>query len=498
MELKTKINVFGPFWVNIAKLMSASVLSQAVIFVSIPILTRMYSPDAFGVAAVFTGMVLFLSPISSFGYHQAIVLPKKKNDAFSLCYLSLFLVIAFSAGLFIPFGLFASRVARFLNTPDLVRISWLLPFAVFSRGICLIALMATSRAETFGLQAVSTIVQTLVDRLFILGVGFMGHATGTTIICGRFLASLCETGVFTGNIKQLAAHRKKLSWSCLGNAIRRYKNFPLFANWITMFSLGVTQLPVYIMAFFFSPEVIGLYAMSNRLLRTPMMLLGDAVRRVYYQAAAQDQQNEKSLKTFFSRLREKLIAYGLFPFLILSVISEDFFPFLLGPKWSQAGSYVKILCFITAAQFVSTPIAGLVNVVGLQREFLQITAVLFLCNSCCLILGGIFHDPFLGLWLFVSSGIVFYGYLHLWIGDRIGIKKSETVKLLSKYITINIFFVMIVSVLDLDFLGLPAYLTLVFVVAVLHYILMLYLVDRINVFSKYGFSTLLTRRSDHK
>ncbi len=63
---------------NILTLMTGSTIAQAIPIAISPILTRLYTPEDFGVLALFTSLVTIFSVISTGRYEFAIMLPKKR------------------------------------------------------------------------------------------------------------------------------------------------------------------------------------------------------------------------------------------------------------------------------------------------------------------------------------------------------------------------------------------------------------------------------------
>ena len=73
---------------NIATLVTGTAISQAVLFFATPFLTRLYTPEEFGVFALYVSIVMIISTISSWKYELAIMLPKEEEDAEALLFLS--------------------------------------------------------------------------------------------------------------------------------------------------------------------------------------------------------------------------------------------------------------------------------------------------------------------------------------------------------------------------------------------------------------------------
>jgi len=78
---------------QIITLMSGTLIAQVIMFISIPILTRLYTPTEFGLYSTFTAVITIIGSISSLKYDQAIMLPKRDKDAEALLFLSTILTI---------------------------------------------------------------------------------------------------------------------------------------------------------------------------------------------------------------------------------------------------------------------------------------------------------------------------------------------------------------------------------------------------------------------
>src|SRR5690554_5233805 len=73
---------------NASKLASGTIVAQIIAFITIPILTRLYSQEAFGLLAAFSAVVGFVSSFATLKYDTALVLPKEDRDAYTLLKLS--------------------------------------------------------------------------------------------------------------------------------------------------------------------------------------------------------------------------------------------------------------------------------------------------------------------------------------------------------------------------------------------------------------------------
>ena len=69
---------------NILTLMVGTTLSQAVPIAIMPILTRIYTPEDFGLYAIYGAIITILGTIASGRYELAILLPDKDEDAINI------------------------------------------------------------------------------------------------------------------------------------------------------------------------------------------------------------------------------------------------------------------------------------------------------------------------------------------------------------------------------------------------------------------------------
>lgn len=69
---------------NLARLASGSIIAQVLVTVSMPVLTRLFAPEAFGVTALFTAAYGLLIPIITLKYDQAVIMPKSQDRAIAI------------------------------------------------------------------------------------------------------------------------------------------------------------------------------------------------------------------------------------------------------------------------------------------------------------------------------------------------------------------------------------------------------------------------------
>jgi O-antigen/teichoic acid export membrane protein len=119
----------GSFVANVAILATWGLVAQVTNLVVTPVLTRVYSPQDFGVYALLTNTAVTLSVVAALRYEYAIVLPEEDGEATRVAWLALFLDVAIAIAAFaVAASGLGGRVAALLRVPALTPyLTWIAP-----------------------------------------------------------------------------------------------------------------------------------------------------------------------------------------------------------------------------------------------------------------------------------------------------------------------------------------------------------------------------------
>jgi O-antigen/teichoic acid export membrane protein len=416
---KPKTSSFG---LDVAKLAGSTSFGQLLTIVAMPVLSRIYSPDSFGVAEVFAALVTVIGTIACLRYDLALMLPERDEDAANLLATSFFFTIITT--FLTTLAVFVGReaLAEVLNTPELASYLWLAPLGVLGTGGFLALNSWNSRKRRYGRLSVAGVTRstTTVGTQLGAGLGYPGTAGG--LIAGKvagMLASSAMLGVQTWRSESRMIFQSVNRQGML-TQMKRYRKFPLFSTWTALLNNISWQLPSFLLASFFSSSVVGYYALGTRLLRAPMSLVGTAIAQVFFQRAT-EAKAEGTLATLVESGFRALTTLGMFPILLLAITGQDIFVVAFGPSWAEAGVYTQILSVWTFFWFISSPLGTLYSVLERQEVGLVLNVIILATRLISLIVGGVLNDARLALWLFGGSGIVVYGYISLMIANASGV-----------------------------------------------------------------------------
>ncbi len=393
---------------NVLRLGGGNVASQVISILAVPVITRLYAPDEFGAFSFMFSLVAIAFPIATLRWNSAILLPADEETADRLLLLAVASVIV-SAVVVMP--LVALALARAALVDDIARpLLWFLAAGVLAHGLVHCCELWLLRHKQFGVMAWGAIGESLADRLFVIAAGLAGQATGAFLALGRVIGSAVHLAVFLRARPPLpSAWRGRPAAAELKATMRRYREFPLYSSWAYLFANGGRELPTLIFAAMFSASVAGMYALGVRVLGFPMLLIGDAVARVFLRYAV-ELAAEPARLLESTRLLVRSAFYLIFPpMLLLGVLGPQLFDVVFGPEWFDAGRYAQILALSFLVTFLYRVLSVFFDIHERQRMRLGIDAAQLAARTGAMVLGGLGWGVEGAVWGLLAATVLVHG-----------------------------------------------------------------------------------------
>ncbi len=420
---------------NVLKLVTGNVFAQGLGILVAPIVARLFAPEAFGVAALFTSITAIMVVVACLRYELSIMLPKTDEEAANLFGVSLCFVLIITSVTILIIFFAGDIIVRLLNFPELKKYLWLIPISIFVSGLFLALNYWNSRTKHFGRLSIARVVSATTTQATKLAAGFAGYISGGVLIGTSILGNIVSTSILGGQIwrddRQL--FKRSVRGKRMIAGLKRYKKFPIFSTWAALLNTVSHQLPTLILAIYFSATVVGFYGLGRLVLGVPMGLVGSAIAQVFFQKAAEAKNRSNEPSEVVEVVFKRLVSLGIFPFLLLTLIGKDIFIVAFGARWAEAGVYIQILSLWMFFQFISSPISTLFSVLEKQGSALFFNVILFVTRALSLIIGGLTGDVRLTLFLFASTGVACYGSLCFWLISSAGIPVIHIVYQVIKY-----------------------------------------------------------------
>ena len=188
---------------NFLKLFSSSLLAQGITLLLSPLFARLFTPNDFGLVALYLGIFSILSVLGTAKYEQAIMLPRSDHAARSLFWLVQLISLGFALLVLIIVFWFGGLITSLSGNALLGPWLWFLPLSLLLHGLFQGATFYANRNKQFGIMAQSTLAQYSVLNAARLITGWL-RAPFNGLLASQILAQ------FVSAIYMLAALRKKL------------------------------------------------------------------------------------------------------------------------------------------------------------------------------------------------------------------------------------------------------------------------------------------------
>lgn len=368
----TKLNSSSIFK-NMLVLATGSGIAKIIGIASIPVITRIYSPEHLGALAVFVAMAALLVPFGTLRYSVALPLPKSDALALNLAVASFAFLIIVSLLSIIVMGFAAEPIMNLLSMPSLIPYWWLLPIAIFGAGLYEMLNSWAIREKAFKPLAKTKIWQSILGAITKIGLGLIGLKPAGLLI-GHIVTQ--SAGILSlGKIllSKLKLHQTKITKKRINFLLKRYREYPKYrlpSQFLLVFSM---HAPLLFSAWLFGAEVTGQLGLALMALALPIALFGNTTGQAYYAEIAKlGRKQPEKIYQITKTVTLKLFLVSIPPFLILLFLGPWLFELVFGSEWGQAGLFASILAIYLLMQFISAPIVNALSVFEQQLEFLMI------------------------------------------------------------------------------------------------------------------------------
>ena len=345
-------------------------LTQILYLAITPVLTRLYTPEDFGILAVFGATAAVWGVVSSLRYEYSIPLPEDSDLAASLLVVGAFVLgVQSVVGLALTI-LFGASICRSLNVPELAPWIWLLPFDILVGGLYGLFYMWALRLKAYRPIATSKVTQGLWRAALQCGLGLLHIAPG-----GLLLGLVAGQGAGWMTLGRLARRNNEGAFSRVTiasakYAARRYVRFATYGSAAGLLNVTARQMTPLVLVYLFGVGVAGQFGLAQRVLAVPVGLVGAAVSEAYIGVAPELlRERPAELRRLFSRLTKRFAIVGILPALLIIIAGPWLFSLVFGQTWYTAGHYARLLTPAVLMDFIVYPISQTANI--FERQDLQ-------------------------------------------------------------------------------------------------------------------------------
>ncbi len=410
-----KENYKKKFVRNFFTLFSGSLIGQLILFAFIPVLSRLYSEELFGILFIFTSLTSILKIIASLRFELSIVLPEKDEHAVNLLVIAVIINILINLMFFFLIFFFYDVFSTVSGENTIGKLIYFVPLSSFFLGFFEIMSYWNNRKEAYKKISYGKISKSAVIVGSQTGLKYYSYS-GNGLIAGVLTGQAFSAFLlFFISFKSISKNLKYVSIKKIFALVRKYKDVPLFNTLLSGLNTLSNQIPFLLLGKYFGLEIVAFYGMAGKVIMTPTGMVAQSIGQVFYKTATDIKNSGGNLYNFVKKTYLNLAKLIIIP-LIIIFISTFFFGFLFGKNWEKAGIYAAVMLPWISIAFLNRPVAWIITILNKQRvvtvfDFsLLILRFLSIYVSYKLLFSGLF-----AVTMYSAVGFLFGIFMMFWL-----------------------------------------------------------------------------------
>ena len=346
------------------------VVSQAIMFVISPVLTRIYSPKDFGLFGIFTSISSVLCVLANGRYQVPIVLPKKDREAVNVFALSILFTLGLSLLLVGIIFFFNHAITSLFHTAELSKWLYFVPLTVLLNGLYEPVFAWAVRKKRYGTLSWTRVTQSVSSSLYQVVAGFL-KAGGSGLILGRIVGDSIRAIYAWGHL--LRNDRKRrifFDFKAIKFSAIKYRDFLRFEATLTVLKTFTIEMPVFFLTSLFSPTVTGFYLLSVRVISGPFSILQLSMNQVFYKEMTDRFHLKQDFYPFVKKTYLNLLKIAIIPHIVLLFLAPLLFKIVFGANWINSGHMTQLMIPTLLLSFLNSPMTVLSPILNKQKTLL--------------------------------------------------------------------------------------------------------------------------------
>jgi O-antigen/teichoic acid export membrane protein len=348
-------------------LASGTIVGQAIVVASSPLLTRLFTPAEFGQFAVLAAVIAIAGIAACWRLEFAVLALPDDADAAAVLQAAVVVALLMTLATTAAVWFLGDWFVVLVDAAPLAPWLWLIPCAVLIwglGGLCTYWSLrrgnyrrnGLNRTLTLGTQAGGQIA------LGLLGMGSPGLMLG--YLCGYVVRLMHHAALIAPNDRRLLLAP---TFREVRQTARENWRYPVFSAPSSLLHTLCEMLPAIFIAALFGPATAGLYALAHRLMGLPVKLLGEAASHVFFGEGRKLAGRE--LRRFFLRTMCMFGGLAILGMLPILLFAPPLFALAFGEAWREAGVIVQLLVPLHFARFIAGPVSQLFVVLRRQDVY---------------------------------------------------------------------------------------------------------------------------------
>lgn len=359
-----KLGLVGILIGSVSIVLTGTIIAQVIALSLMPVVSRIYSPAAFGAFQVLASTLAVLLPVASLRLEPVLLRLRSESSLPSYLGLCIGINIGFAAIVFL--GMVYGLPVLIPSFGNRSWVSWSLPAMIIAGGILQTVGYLPVRERRYRSIAISKVAQTTIfNGGSVLGGAFASIASPVILVLAD-VAGRSASAVFL-IVDWLRRPRMPVvvSGGLMLRQLRAYRRYPIYSVPSSLIGALSAALPVFWLSAFHSTEAAGQFGMAWRSGFMPLTMITFAVGQVVSGRLSQLlRERQTGAQRYVARVSLGMAAIGAFPLLAVAILAEPLLSWVLGAQWAQAGRMVQAMVPLLLSALLAGPIGMVLVIAG--------------------------------------------------------------------------------------------------------------------------------------
>ncbi len=378
-------------------LMTGTVVSMVLKALTTFWLAKYLGSALIGVYTLYCATYSILLVVATGRYELAIMLPKDDNDGFLLTMLSMGLSFAFSVIAMVSFVLYGWIFK--------INLDWILflPLTLAILGVYYSANYWLNRKKCYIKLALNRIIQGVLFLAFSLMFYYIPSTRHFSLILGYiFSQGTVMIILIIYVVMDFKKYNFKVSFIRTKQLAKEYVNFPKLSVISGVVNNLSVKLPVFLLTFLVSDEIVGQYGMMESILAAPIAIISEAIRDVFRQKASRDYADDHECYYTYKTTFKMLALTAIIPFLLIMIGGKPIINTAYSSlKYDMAGNFIILMAPFYYIKFVVSPLTFMTYIASKQSFDLKWQFMLCISSAVAFFVGYLLtHNVYIMLLLY--------------------------------------------------------------------------------------------------
>lgn len=354
-------------------------LGKVLNIVTVSILAHLLAPEYFGLVALATLTIDYLSVLNDLGLGSALIQRREEIDEPA----NIAFTINILAGIILTTITFivAPYAAKFFHEPQVTAILRWLGFTFLLSSFGSVHNVLLQRELNFQKRVIPELGNTVVKAIISIGLALAGFGVWALVI-----GQLVGTGIASFLLWTLLPWRPKFSWNpTIARELFTY-GFSIMAN--NALTIWEQNFDYFVIGLIYTPTALGVYTLAYRLPQALVLSILWTMTAVLFPAFSSLQDQKDALKkSFLSVLRyvELLVTplcLGMF------IAADPLIRVIFGEQWVDAIPILRVLSLYAWAVSIGYHVGDIYKAIGRPDILIKMSIPMFIIRVFLLWLGA--------------------------------------------------------------------------------------------------------------